>query len=556
MILLFLTRREYARLTRPSAQRARASAMRAAGTVFPSDVRHDTAGYRGTRERRRRGRRSRWYRRRRRADRRRRGVDRRRRRRRAGNASDQRPTRVQPAARCDYATEASDRIDGAEHGRADLPDRRRGVLCEHERRDARDMGRRHRRSLDRVVVVRSVRRGDATKNNVVDVGAVVVDRLVALEPEPHVDGRLPILGREVGLEREELAFGRPAPPALRRPRGVVRRGLDDQEVEAGLGVQPEVVGRLTANPSRKARRTDLREPVVRVRRVLAPGRIGRAEGPTCVSRVRSRPRVRRPAGQPPTRQIGLERLRRERGVRRPRAQDVRARRREVDRFGAEVGEVRKGVVLARRGNADQIDRGVVARVRREVVVVLPVVPGGDDEERRPGGSIDRVLHQLRVAAASEARVHDLGAVRGGIREAVRDGRIGSAGRPEHAYRHERDGPVHAGDADAVVPAGADRSGDVRPMALFVSGVGVVCEEVVARDHVLREVRVVVGDTSVDDGDLDATATGGDVPGLGRVDVVVARLIQAPKLAEPRGRSESPKPGRRSSAPRRAPRVFP
>ena len=71
------------------------------------------------------------------------------------------------------------------------------------------------------------------------------------------------------------------------------------------------------------------------------------------------------------------------------------------------------------------------------------------------------------------------------------------------------------------------------MALFVSGVGVVCEEVVARDHVLRQVRVVVGDTSVDDGDLDATATGGDVPGLGRVDVVVARLIQAPKLAEPR-----------------------
>src|SRR5262249_36200554 len=105
-----------------------------------------------------------------------------------------------------------------------------------------------------------------------------------------------------------------------------------------------------------------------------------------------------------------------------------------------------------------------------------------------------------------------------------------------------DVPVDPGDAEGVVPRGADGAGGVGAVGVVVERIGVVVDEVVAVvvvgepvvvvvdaiigdlprvvPHVGGEVGVVVVDARVDVGDGDAAAAGGEVPGLGRVDVGV------------------------------------
>ena len=52
---------------------------------------------------------------------------------------------------------------------------------------------------------------------------------------------------------------------------------------------------------------------------------------------------------------------------------------------------------------------------------------------------------------------------------------------QELQRHDRDGPVHAGHARAVVAHGADGAGDVRAVAVVVHRVAVVGDEIVAVD---------------------------------------------------------------------------
>jgi hypothetical protein len=101
---------------------------------------------------------------------------------------------------------------------------------------------------------------------------------------------------------------------------------------------------------------------------------------------------------------------------------------------------------------------------------------------------------------------------------------------ENADRHEADIPVDARDAEAVVPCRPDRARDVRAVAVLVTRVAVVVHEVVTREHVRRQVGVVVGDAGIDNCDGDCAASRGEIPSLRPVDVGIARLTEAPELS--------------------------
>ena len=153
------------------------------------------------------------------------------------------------------------------------------------------------------------------------------------------------------------------------------------------------------------------------------------------------------------------------------------------------------------------------------------------------------------------RAHLHGVVEGA--DGVGDG--AAAVGVEELQGHDLHVPVDAGHADAVVAHGADGAGHVRAVAVVVHRVAVVVDEVVAVDVVDEAVAVVVDavagdlagvgpdvggqvgvgviDAGVDDGDDDAAAAGGDVPGFRGVDVGVGRaaglagVVQAPEGTE-------------------------
>ena len=178
-----------------------------------------------------------------------------------------------------------------------------------------------------------------------------------------------------------------------------------------------------------------------------------------------------------------------------------------------------------------------------------VVAGREDEERvLAGHRLDRVADRGRPGRAAEAAVDDVGVVGAGVVDRADDRapRQGSGGVPR-PHRHDRDVPVDARDVGGVVALGPDRPGDVRAVAVVVERRVVVLDEVpaagvvdpavavvvdaVARDlagvrpDVVVQLGMVVGDAAVDDGDDDARAAGLRVPGLGRVDVGVVRLVE-------------------------------
>src|SRR5207342_342947 len=146
---------------------------------------------------------------------------------------------------------------------------------------------------------------------------------------------------------------------------------------------------------------------------------------------------------------------------------------------------------------------VVARVVRAGVVVDAIVARGDHKQRvRAGGRGDRVANRGGVPRPAEARVDDVRPMRARVREPRRDILV----RPvsvsvQHTYGHQAHLPVHTGDADSVVTAGTDRSGDVRAVAVEVTRLAVVLDEVETGYHVGREVEVVARDSGIDHGDL-------------------------------------------------------
>ena len=195
---------------------------------------------------------------------------------------------------------------------------------------------------------------------------------------------------------------------------------------------------------------------------------------------------------------------------------------------------------------------VVARERPGAVVVGARVAGGGHELRvRVAGDHGALGVGRRVGA--EREVDDLRAAVGRVLHAVDD----VLERPraavvEHADREQRDRPHDARHAGAVVAARARGARDVGAVALAVVGVVVagdaaaaissaaagevpavqVVDQAVAvvvavvvrlarvRVEVRREVRVARVHPGVDHRDDHPRVAGGDVPGLGRVDVAV------------------------------------
>ena len=217
------------------------------------DVRHDTAGYRGTRERRRRGGggggaggmgRGRVDGRRRRVDRRRR-----RRRRRAGNASDQRPARVQPPACRNRSSELGQRVYRRKQPALERRRRQRRALRQCECGHPGHMRRGHRRAADCVELVGGVIQTD--DGEVVDVHAVGTHSGIAVERETETDDR-PVRPSARG---PWTAGGthHPKTPTSRPQlwRSPCRSDWNEEPVEPVLGLQQDVVGDPASNPEAK-----------------------------------------------------------------------------------------------------------------------------------------------------------------------------------------------------------------------------------------------------------------------------------------------------------------
>jgi hypothetical protein len=146
--------------------------------------------------------------------------------------------------------------------------------------------------------------------------------------------------------------------------------------------------------------------------------------------------------------------------------------------------------------------------------------GGEDEQRvRAAGAGDCIPHRRVVAAAAEAAVDDASPARAREAEGVDDAGVeAAAGCVKDAQGHQRDVPIDACDTRAVVADGADRPGDVRAMTVGVGRIAVARDEVVS-GHEVREVLVRGRDPCIDDGDLDRSAAGGDVPRRRRADLL-------------------------------------
>ena len=203
---------------------------------------------------------------------------------------------------------------------------------------------------------------------------------------------------------------------------------------------------------------------------------------------------------------------------------------------------------------------------RILVVVARLVPGrGDDEHPGRVGGGDGVADSLRVLRVAPRVVRDHGAV--GSRVEERFDRVGGRARPVVPHHPQGHDPCARGDARDAEPVAGDRGNrarDVRPVAVPVLRGRVLLDEVPAADVVDVAVAVVVepvagdliriapgvrGEIGVRERDAGVdhrhghARAGGDVPGLGRVDVRVGdarqpgdgltRVVEPPELAEAR-----------------------
>ena len=222
------------------------------------------------------------------------------------------------------------------------------------------------------------------------------------------------------------------------------------------------------------------------------------------------------------------------------AEDVHARRRQVDRVRSVVREPRLVVIAVRGRHRDDVRQVVAGREERLKVGVDAFVPGRRDEDH-PGisGGADSVHQRLREIVAPPGVVQNVDTQAGGVVDRGDGGGGGAvASGVEEFQRDQRHAPGDAGDADGVVSDGADRSRDVRTVPEVIHRIVVVVVEVpavhVVQEAVLvivdavagdlarvgpdvgRQVGMRVVDAAVDDADDDRTIAGGDRPGgLGR-----------------------------------------
>ena len=241
---------------------------------------------------------------------------------------------------------------------------------------------------------------------------------------------------------------------------------------------------------------------------------------------------------------------------RQRAQDFHPGSAQVDAGGPVVREV--GELVVGVGGRDRHDVGqVVARgvVGVDVVVVLVVVPGRRcEQDARVVGVRDRLTQRLRVAAASPAVAHHLGAHQRGVLDGVdRVLERAAPARVQELDRHELHVPRHPGDPESVVAHRSHGPGGMGPVAVVVHRVAVVVREVpavhvvdetvavvvdtVARDlagigpHIGGQVGMDVVDPGVDHRHPHVLAAGGDVPRGWGVDVGSRRASGLPEVQE-------------------------
>ena len=241
---------------------------------------------------------------------------------------------------------------------------------------------------------------------------------------------------------------------------------------------------------------------------------------------------------------------------RQRAQDFHPGSAQVDAGGPVVREV--GELVVGVGGRDRDDVGqIVARgiVGVDVVVVLVVVPGRRcEQDARVVGVRDCLTQRLRVAAASPAVAHHVGAHQRGVLDGV--DRVLERAAPTR---------VQELDADAVVGERADHARDRRAVPRLVvrivvrihdvlaHGAGLPVHEVpavhvvdeavavvvhtVARDlagigpDVGGQVGMEVIDPGVDHRHPHVLAAGGDVPRGWGVDVGSRRASGLPEVQE-------------------------
>ena len=256
------------------------------------------------------------------------------------------------------------------------------------------------------------------------------------------------------------------------------------------------------------------------------------------------------------------------GVPRSRTENLAPGRSQMHGPPAEIRERRQRVGPCRGGHREDVRERVAGGIRRRGVVVRELIARGDDEED-PARSVrlDGVEQGLGKSAAAPAvigrddidpailhELHVLQAI-----DCIGRG-PGTRGAQELA-RHEADRPVDSDDAEAVVPDGADRAGDMGAVVVVVHGIrvvvgGVDAEAVVdlpvpvvvdpvaiavrlVAEHVRGQVRVRVVDPRVDHRHDDVFAPRRHVPRREGIDVctrgpaVLARILEPPETAEAR-----------------------
>ena len=156
-----------------------------------------------------------------------------------------------------------------------------------------------------------------------------------------------------------------------------------------------------------------------------------------------------------------------------------------------------------------------------------VVPGGRHHEDALGTrGIDGSLHRFAVALAAQAQVDDLDRILAALGEvrceldALRDVEVRTlAIGVQYLDREDSTAMGESCDTCGVVRGFSDDGGHVGAVAVVVVGVGVVVDEIVAREECRSfEVRrlpvgatVLVGDSGVEDGDGDGAAPLLDAP---------------------------------------------
>ncbi len=180
---------------------------------------------------------------------------------------------------------------------------------------------------------------------------------------------------------------------------------------------------------------------------------------------------------------------------------------------------------------------VVGRVER---CVVGGVPGGRHDQNALARRVaDRRQEGVGGAPAAQTQVDHPRAMVGREDDAGRDGRpVARIGGVEHFDRQHRDAGRDAHNAHPVVDARGRDACHVRPVALVITGIGVVVHEIAdggaTGDDASRQVLVAGVDAGIHDGDDDAGVACGDIPGgfgvdeLRRIDpggIVIDRIVR-------------------------------